>query len=89
MSRIGRTPASVISERRNHVEMTPNSRDFSRNTSIDLRATLSSNAAWAKSFTVLMLVMVSTTCPDTIARDAARAAEFTRTRGMKKRMSRT
>ena len=67
--------------------MTPYSSDRSRNTSIAFSATRSSKAAWAKSFTVLILVMVSTTCPVTMARLLARAAELARTIGMKTLMS--
>ena len=50
-------------------------------------AARSSWSACAKSLTVLMLVMVSTTWPETIAREPARAADRTRTRGMNQRIS--
>ena len=50
-------------------------------------AARSSWSAWAKSFTVLMLVIVSTTCPETIARAAARPAARLRMRGRNHRIN--
>ena len=61
---------------------------LSRKTSIDSRATRSSYLAWANSFTVFMLVTVSTMLPVTIARAEARAAEAPRMRFKKLRMNR-
>ncbi|KLN52041.1 hypothetical protein VPARA_68460 [Variovorax paradoxus] len=89
ISTTGRAPATNISEKRNQVETRPKSSARSRKPAMAPKATFSSCSAWAKSFTVLMLVMVSTTCPVTSARAEARLAERLRMRGRKKRISAT
>ena len=77
----GRIPAIVIKQRRKSAEVIPKETAFLLKTSIDFSATWSSCSACAKSFTVFMFVMVSTTCPETFARAPARAADCLRTFG--------
>ena len=88
-SSTGRTPAIAISQNRKDTLTRPKSRLVSRNLRIAPKAARSSWSAWANSFTVLILVIVSTTCPVTIARAPARAFENLRTRGMKWRIKKT
>ncbi len=82
MSRTGSTPASAISVKRKPVEMRPKPMARSRRVDIASSAARSSCSPCPKSLTVLMLVIVSTTCPVTIARAAARVLERARMRGM-------
>ena len=86
-SSTGSAPPTSISVRRKPAAREPNSVLRSRKPRMAPSATLSSCEARANSFTVLMLVMVSTTCPETAARALARAAERSLTLGMNQRIT--
>ena len=83
----GSAPAMAISVARNIAAARPKETAASRRPRIAPRAARSSWSAWANSFTVLMLVIVSTTCPVTIARAAALFLDLIRMRGRNQRIA--
>ena len=83
----GSTPAKPIKAKRNQLEIIPYSIARSRKVSIESNATRSSCLAWANNLTVFIFVTVSTICPVTIARAAARAPDAARMRFKNPRMN--